>query len=115
MATLATTTITQAWINPDTNMVAAAVGGDKVVPGDRTFLRVKNGGGAPITVTLNDPTSVSPVGATQFNADVAVTVTNGQERVIGPITGRFADPADSGLCAVTYSAVTSVTVGALSL
>jgi hypothetical protein len=37
-----------------------------------------------------------------------------KEAVIGPITAeRFADPSD-GLAAITYSAVTSVKVGAFS-
>lgn len=94
--------------------VAAAGGGDTVQPGDHTFLHVKNGGGAPITVTIDDPTSVSPPGASQFNPDLSVSVTNAQERMIGPLTARFANPA-TGLVNITYSGVTTVTVGAFQI
>ena len=115
MATLVTKTIDAAGINPETTMTAATVTvGDKIVPGDRTFLRVKNSGGSPITVAVNDPNSVSPTGATSFNADLAVSVTNAQERWIGPITSRFAEPAD-GLAVAICSVITSVTVGAFQL
>lgn len=92
---------------------AAAGGGDSFVndqaDGSRTFLVVKNGGGSPITVTVDDPNSKSPDGATQFNPDLAVTVANGGERWIGPLGSRFID--GNGNTAIAYSAVTSVTVG----
>ena len=112
MATLTKQTIVPAGTNP--SYVAAAGGGDKVAPGPTTFLHVKNGGGAPITVTVDDPTSVGPAGAQAFNPDLSVSVTNAQERMIGPITERFANPAD-GLAAITYSGVTTVTVAAFQL
>lgn len=94
---------------------AAAGGGDSFVndqaDGSRTFLHVKNGGGAPITVTLDDPNSVSPAGATAFNADLAVTVANASEKMIGPLGPRFID--GNGNTAIAYSGVTSVTVAVL--
>jgi hypothetical protein len=87
---------------------SAAGGGDKVVPDGRTMLHVKNGGGSSITVTVVVPGSTYG----QANPDVAVTVPNGGERMIGPFPIEIADPAD-GLVAITYSAVTSVTVAAV--
>lgn len=98
--------------NPiDTGAVAANAGGDRFNPGSNrpVFLYVKNGGGAPITVTIDDPTSVTPPSATQFNPDVPVTVANANNKVI-PIRNpeRFRDA--NGWINITYSGVTTVTV-----
>jgi hypothetical protein len=72
------------------------------------LLHVKNAAGAPITVTVDDPRSITPVAATQFNPDVAVTVAAGSEKMIGPFpVGRFND--DVGAVNVTFSSVTSIT------
>jgi hypothetical protein len=96
---------------------AAAGGGDSFVndqaDGSRTFLHVKNGGGSPITVTIDDPNSQSPAGATSWNPDLAVTVANATERMIGPLGGRFID--GNGSTAITYSGVTTVTVAVIYL
>jgi hypothetical protein len=83
--------------------------------GSGMFLHCKNASGAPITVTLNVPA------ARTFEPNVAITspaisvpATTG-ERMIGPIDGAtFADPT-TGLCSITYSGVTSLTVAALQL
>lgn len=112
MATLAKQTILPAGLTPA--YAAAGAGGDKCTAGPAVFLHVKNGGGAPITVTVDDPTSVSPSGAQAFNPDLSVVVTNAQERMIGPLTDRFTNPTD-GLVAWTYSGVTTVTVGVFQL
>jgi hypothetical protein len=96
---------------------AAAAGGDTFVndqaDGSRTFLHIKNTGGSPITVTLDDPNSKQPEGSTAWNPDLAVTVpaTTG-DRMIGPVGGRFID--GNGNTAITYSATpTGVTVAVL--
>lgn len=74
---------------------------------------VTNGGGSSINVTIDDPGSTSPANATAFNPDVVVAVPNGQTRLIGPFpVNRFNDA--NGLVAVSYSGVTTVTVGVLS-
>ena len=112
MATLTTQTITRAGnvITP----VAAAGGGDAMATGSGMMLEVVNGGGSPITVTLNIPA------ARTYEPNVAITspavsVTNGTTRWFGPIdAGTFTDPV-TGLCSITYSAVTSVTVAAVQL
>ena len=58
---------------------AAAGGGDTVASSEGVFLVVKNGGGAPITVTVTVPGSTSYGVA---NPDPTFTVANGAERWI---------------------------------
>ena len=105
MATLAVQNISLLGIVPAYS--AAAGGGDQFTPSDRTYLHVKNGGGSPITVTIVTPLEAAlniPM------ADIAVSVSNGTEKVIGPF-GAALFQNSVGLADVTYSAVTSVTVG----
>lgn len=109
MSTLNVQQVTQVGLNPA--MVAAAAGGDKVRPGATTWLRVVNGGGGAVTVTVD---SVVP---SNFGTDVdlAINVPAGGERLIGPLPEqRFANPAD-GMASITYSGVASVTVGAFNI
>ena len=112
MATLSTQVINRAGLNMTTS--AAAGGGDAMSTGSGMVLYVNNGGGSPITVTLNVPA------ARTYEPNVAITsptvsVTNGQSRYIGPVdSGTFMDPT-TGLCSITYSGVTSVTVAAVQL
>ncbi len=111
MATLARQQIIQTGITP--TFAAATGGGDKVQPGSTTFIEVKNGSGAPITVTVDDTLSVGPGGASAFTPDLVVSIpaTTG-DKMIGPLNPeRFAAVAD-GLCPITYSGVTSLTIGA---
>lgn len=90
-------------------LVAAAVGGDQFANNGKTYLKVTNGGGAPITVTI----------AAQQSCDqgslhnITNSVTNGTTELMGPFSSRYTD--GNGFCQVTYSAVTSVTVGAFAL
>lgn len=113
MAALATQSIRRSGLNPA--YAAATGGGDTCTPGANTFLHVKNGGGAPITVTI----AAKAIPFTDMIVgNLAVVVTNAQERMIGPIRpDAFADPAGTpaGSAAITYSAVTSVTVGVFDL
>lgn len=90
-------------------MVSAAVGGDKCAAGAGCFLAVTNGGENPITVTLVTPQVERGDLALD---DREVTVADGATRLIA-VPEFYANRADSGLCAVTYSGVTSVTVAAL--
>lgn len=110
MATIAPQNISRAGVGPTYS--AAAGGGDSFLPGSDTFVHVKNGSGAPITVTLVTPGFVAgdiPI------ADPTVSVPAGGERMIGPFPpGYFADPAD-GLADLTYSGVTSLTLAVLKL
>ena len=110
MATLTVNSLSLAGTKP--TFVAASGGGDDFGnDGVRTFLVVKNGGGAAVTVTINDTGSVSPPSAKAFNPDVDVTVNASDEAWIGPFdTARFGSSVS-----VSYSAVTSVTVAAVRL
>lgn len=85
----------------------AAGGGDTIAPGYR--LHVRNGGVAPITVTIS---GVAPCSHGVVH-DVTFTVANGSDKLITPPdTARFANATD-GLIHIAYSGVTSVTVGAV--
>lgn len=92
--------------------VAAAGGGDTLKPGDTTRLVVRNGSGASINVTIPRYPLTDPEGVAETSLVVAVPA--GAERWIGPLGGtRFANPAN-GNVEVAYSAVTTVTVAAIS-
>jgi len=108
MATLAVNTITRAGVLE--TLVAATGGGDAAPCNPDNYLKVNNGGGSPITVTL-----AIPAGATGWPgiayANSVITVTNGTARLIGPLLPAIYQDPITGLCTITYSAVTSVTVG----
>lgn len=110
MATLSVQTITAAGLDP--TYAAAAGGGDKVLPGPTTFLHVINGGGSSITVTVATPGNFY---AAVANPDLTVTVGASGESMIPIPATPFGDPADSGLAAISYSGVTTVTVAALRI
>lgn len=106
MATLASQQIVETGLAP--SLVSAAGGGDRFVPGDRTFLWVLNGSGGSITVTV-DSKVVSNYGT---DVNLAVAVPAGASRMIGPLPAqRFA--ASDGLGDISYSGVTSLTIGVL--
>lgn len=105
MATLTTQQAGQTGVQVTTT--AAAGGGDACECGAQNWLYVNNGGGSPITVTLVVPSSLSPYSGMTYT-NVAVTVTNGTTKMI-PVGAQFRDPT-TGLCTITYSGVTTVTV-----
>lgn len=105
MATRATESIGTAGLEATYHV--AEVGGDKVAPGDGTFLHVVNGDAADKTVTLVTPQTVDTLAV----ADRAVVVTAGESRFIA-VPGMYRDPAD-GLASLTWSAITSVTFAVL--
>ncbi len=111
MAALATQTIKRSGLAPA--YAAAAGGGDTCTPGGNTFLHVKNGSGGALTVTVAAKSIPAPDLAT---GNLVVSVPAAGERMIGPIRPEhFADPALSGAAAITYSGVTSLTIGVLEL
>jgi hypothetical protein len=94
--------------------VAAAGGGDAMACGSGMFLEVVNGGGGVITVTLAIPA------ARTYEPNVAITspvitVVNGTTRWIGPVDAQTFADVTTGLCTITYSGVTTVTVAAIQL
>lgn len=97
--------------------VAAAAGGDKIRnPADgRLMLEVANGGGAAVTVTIAKQVSsvkVPHVG-TLTVSDLTVSVPAGATRKIGPFSQGYQDA--NGDVNISYSAVTSVTVAAITI
>jgi hypothetical protein len=88
----------------DMTTQAAAGGGDSFTNDGKTYLRVKNGGGGSINVTVASPASCSH-GSTH---PVVVAVGAGLDRVLGPFDpNRFGNPVS-----VSYSGVVTVTVAA---
>lgn len=108
---LTVTEITRSGVDP--SLSAANVDGHAVENNGRMFIDVNNGGGAPITVTVQTPRTVDGLAV----AELQVSVTNGVRRLIGPFPkATFDQPgADAGKVYVDFSAVTSVTVGAFKV
>jgi hypothetical protein len=94
---------------------AAAVAGNKFYNDGRTMLIVKNGSGAPITVTITTPNSAD--GNTIADKTFTVAATTGEKWWKGdPQFYNQPDGAtDAGEVYVDYSAVTTVTVAAVRL
>lgn len=111
MATLTTEVVTRAGVQE--TLYAATGAGDAMYCGSGMYLRVNNGGGSPISVTLVVP-SARTYEPNVAISNVVVAVTNATSKAIGPVDSTFADPT-TGLCTITYSTATSVTVGAFNL
>lgn len=106
---MAVLTVVPTSITPTaTTMVAAAGGGDEFRNTGKERFRIRNGGGSSITATI---AAVSAAGCPAGTLhDITITVPAGQERCVTNLpTGRF--NAADGNVDVTYSGVTSVTVG----
>jgi hypothetical protein len=112
MATLVAQTVTRAGIVP--TYTAAAGGGDAAPCGADFFLVVINGGGSSITVTLAIPAGASGFGQVAYTSTV-VTVVNATTRFIGPLQPQLYQDPTTGLCTITYSGVTTVTVGVFNV
>jgi hypothetical protein len=112
MAVYTVQTITEAGLNPATTAVSAT---DTFAPSaadyDKTMiLYVNNAGGSPDSVAVDDPNSqTNAPGATQYNPDVTVSVTNGQARYIRLTPIRRFVNTGTGNVTVTHSFQTSVT------
>jgi hypothetical protein len=93
------------------SLAAANGGGDSIPPNANGALVVKNGGGSGITVTVVVPgnTKYGPA-----NPDIAVSVAAGATELIGPLPNDLRNPT-TGLVDLTYSGVTTVTVGGIQL
>ncbi len=82
--------------------------------GDRTFLLVKNANGS--TITANEITQQTTLSADRYGSvslgNQAVTVANGEIRLIGPFpSARWNTP--NGTVEVSFSTVTGVSVTAV--
>lgn len=103
MATLDTEQVTSDGLNPTVNSATAA--GDKVRPG--SILRVINGSGAPITVSMDIANPGTVDGETVPDKDIAIPAA--EFRYIF-VSDFYRNKSDSGFATITYSADTSVTV-----
>jgi hypothetical protein len=92
-------------------LVAAAGGGDTFVAEPGTFLRVKNADGSSKTVTVVTP-ALSAGGNPIADPAIVVGATTG-DVLIGPFGDEY--KGANSIVSVTYSAVTSVTVGVFRL
>jgi hypothetical protein len=106
MAQLAVQSIDRLGLAP--GYVAATGGGDTFDPTESPFLHVKNGGGSAITVTVLSPGEIISF-VTKTSSGVSVPA--GGERMIGSYPAEHFRDATDGLAHITYSGVTSVTVG----
>lgn len=103
MADYSSEAVTHAGTTPTSRSAAA---GDKLTtPATGKFLRVTNGGGASITLTINPPGDTSYGVA---NPDKVITIANGVTKYIA-VLPVYGDPADGGKVSLAWSATTSVT------
>lgn len=110
MAVLTVQSLTAAALEPTFD--AADVNGDTFAfenTYETHILQVNNGGVSSITVTVYDPTSVGPVGATAFDPNLSIVVPAGETRLVALDPRRFRNPPD-GMGGTEYTAVSSVTV-----
>ena len=109
MTLLATQNISRTGVTPAYTAVTAS---DTFTPGSGVFLHVKNAGGSPdvcvVAVLAGDPPGLTI-------ADNSVSVTNAQERMIGPFPANYFGDPTTGLATVTHSFTTSVTSGVFNL
>lgn len=94
----------------DATQNAATGGGDEFLNNGNIILRVENGSGAPITVTVISQATISGLAV----ADAAVTIPAGEFRFIGPFPPSLFNDAN-GKAQITYSGVTSLTVEVLDI
>lgn len=104
MAILTVQQLTQAGF--DVTPVPAAGGGDELAIDTRTSLRVINGGGGSIIVTIASQLPAEP-GLTPANLVVAVPAGDAREILFSP-SKPWAN--ENGRAEISYSGVTSVTV-----
>lgn len=109
MATLTTQTINRTGVTP--TFAAAAGGGDACECGPDVYVEIKNTSGSSTTVTFAIPAANSGYSnAAYANNVVTVPITTG-DKLYGPINpGLHKDPT-TGLCTITYSQVTGITIG----
>lgn len=108
MATLSVQTINRDGL--EATYSACAGGGDEFANAGDEFIHIKNGSGGDITLTIVTQATVDG----QAVGDRTVVITAGEERLIGPFpTGTYNDGA--GKVQLTYSGVTSLTIGILKL
>jgi hypothetical protein len=114
MATYTLSTISEAGTNATYTAVSAS---DTYTPAATDvnrihILHVKNAGGSPDTVTVDDPNSVTPAAATAFNPDQTGSVPAGGDRFFRLDATRVRNTG-TGAITITHSFTTSVTAAIL--
>lgn len=112
--TLTPTTSTTAGVVYAAATAADVTGNQFVNPTGRAVVEVINGAGAPITGTFVTQGVYSTGAATYPIADLAVTVTNGTTKIVGPFDKALFNDTN-GFVQVTWSSITSVTVRVLEM
>jgi hypothetical protein len=105
MALIAAQTVSTAGLAP--TFASASAGGDQAPVGGGYFLVVRNGGASPVTVTVVTPGTIKGLAI----ADTALVIAAAGEGIV-PMDSIYRNPS-TGRADITYSAVTSVTVGVL--
>lgn len=110
MAQLTVQTMTTAGMTPTYAAAAnsSTIGASDALTGG-VFLHVKNTNGSSMTVTITDP-GASAAGSTVTSAAITVAATTGD--VMIPILPAHVNNSTQAV-AITYSALTSVTVAAI--
>ncbi|GAA4626612.1 hypothetical protein GCM10023196_035560 [Actinoallomurus vinaceus] len=111
MAALTKNVAGPAGLRVDTLFVAASAGGDTAPTGSGVELRVKNGSGSAVTVTIAFPGKYDG-DQTVAGRTFSVPATTGEFTI--PLRDIYKDPA-TGLASITYSATTTVTVCVVSV
>lgn len=94
---------------------AACTGGGDAAPCSRnTFLHIKNGSGGSITVTLAIPASASGFTGAVYGS-LAVVLAAGVERMTRNLDPQLFQDPTTGLCTITYSGVTSLTIACINV
>lgn len=102
--------IIPAGIDPAHTGSLSASNNYQLINDGRMFLYVTNGGGSPCVVTIVSQKTDAGLAL----ADRTVSVTNGEDRMIGPFPPQIYNDAN-GKINVTLSFITSVTLAALYL
>ena len=103
MATVSVQDVSRAGTTPTLNNASA--GGDKFSPGAHVFIRVINGSGSAVTPTFVTPGTVAELAIADSTG--GSTPASGS-KYYGPFPSEIFAGSD-GLCAVTWSATTTVT------
>ena len=108
MATITAQQVVEAGL--EATFTAAAADQD-FQAGTRIFVQVKNGDASDHDITFTTPATVRGLAV----ADLAVTVTAAEERLIGPFPEEVYGTGSPKLVAITWSATTSMTIAVLRL
>src|SRR3972149_9483105 len=91
---------------------SCAAGGDEFANDGNTFIIVKNGHSSPQTVTVVSQVAEADLPPGTDQANVAIVVTNAEQRIIGPFPQAGFNDAN-GKVQLTYSGVTALTIAAV--